>query len=67
MAWLAVDSDGRECIYQFCPVRREQDGQFVPLYEYSMWLVIPKGIIKKILGKELTWKNNPVELKIKEE
>ena len=24
---------------------------------------LPKGNIKKLIGKELTWKNEPVELK----
>ena len=62
MAWVAVDKDGRECIYQFRPVRRK-DCELVPVYVYSMWLVLPKGTIRKIIGRELTWKNEPVELK----
>lgn len=61
MTWLAVDRDGRECIYQFYPKRRIS--QFIPTYSYSMWLALPKGTIKKIIGKDLTWEDNPVELK----
>ena len=61
MAWLAVDRDGRECIYQFHPKRRIS--QFIPPYSYSMWLALPKGSIKKLIGKNLTWEDNPVELK----
>ena len=61
MAWVAVDEDGRECIYQFRPKRG--NGQFMPLYSYSMCLVLPKGSIKKLIGRDLTWKDNPVELK----
>ena len=61
MAWVAVDEDGRECIYQFRPKRG--DNQFIPLYEYSMCLVLPKGSIKKLIGRELTWEDNTVELK----
>ena len=61
MAWVAVDKDGRECIYQFRPKRR--NNQFIPLYEYSVYLVLPKGSIKKLIGKDLTWEDNPVELK----
>lgn len=61
MAWVAVDKDCRECIYQFRPKRR--NNQFIPLYEYSMYLVLPKGSIKKLIGKDLTWEDNPVELK----
>lgn len=61
MAWVAVDKDCRECIYQFHPKRGND--KFIPLYEYSMYLVLPKGSIKKLIGKDLTWKDNPVELK----
>lgn len=63
MAWVAVDKDGKECIYQFHPVRKEHYNSFIPLYEYSMWLVVPKGTIKKIIGRKLTWNDEPVELK----
>lgn len=61
MAWLAVDKDGREGIYQFRPKR--VNNQFIPLYAYSMCLTLPKGSIKKLIGRDLTWKDNPVELK----
>ena len=60
MAWVAVDKDGRECIYQFHPKRA--NNQFIPLYEYSMWMALPKGSIKKLIGRDLSWENNPVEL-----
>ena len=60
MAWVAVNKDGRECIYQFRPKRRSN--QYIPLYEYSMWIVLPKGSIKKLIGRDLDWKDNPVEL-----
>ena len=43
MAWVAVDEDGREGIYQFRPKRG--NNYFVPLYEYSMCLALPKGYI----------------------
>lgn len=61
MAWVAVDRDGRECIYQYRPKRTII--QFVPLYSYSMWLTLPKGSIKKLIGKDLTYEDDPVELK----
>lgn len=61
MAWVAVDEDGRECIYQFRPKRG--NGQFISLYSYSMYLNLPKGSIKKLIGRDLTWEDNPVELK----
>ena len=61
MAWVAVDKDGRECIHQFRPKRR--NNQFIPLYEYSMWMALPKGSIKKLIGRDLTWQDEPIELK----
>ena len=63
MAWVTVDKDGRECIYQFRPIRIKIDSQFIPRYKYSMWLILPKGSIKKLIGKDLTWEDEPVELK----
>ena len=79
MAWVAVDKDSTECIYQFRPqrcsdkfkslkVRRLHDflsGDVIE-YAYSMWLALPKGSIKKLIGKELTWEDEPVELKEKQ-
>lgn len=61
MAWVAVDKDGRECIYQFCPKRG--NNEFKPLCAYSMWMVLPKGSIKKLIGRDLIWEDNPIELK----
>ena len=61
MAWVAVDKDGRECIYQFRPKIR--NNQFIPLYEYSMCMALPKGSIKKLIGRDLTWQDEPIKLK----
>lgn len=61
MAWVAVDKDGRECIYQFHPKRRIN--RFIPAYSYDMWSALPKGSIKKLIGRDLNWSNEPVELK----
>lgn len=61
MAWVAVDKDGREYIYKFRP-KRSID-MFTSLYTYSTCLYLPKGSIKKLIGKDLTWEDEPVELK----
>lgn len=61
MAWVAIDKDGIEYIYQFRP-KRSID-MFVSISEYSIWLALPKGSIKKLIGRNLTWEDNPVELK----
>lgn len=61
MAWVAVDKDNTENIYQFRP-KRSID-KFLPLYSYSRYLTLPKGSIKKLIGRDLTWNDEPVELK----
>lgn len=60
MAWVAVDKNGEEYIYNEKPDRG--DKYFDPfglLYCFSL----PKGSIKKLIGRDLTWEDNPVELK----
>ena len=70
MAWVAVDKDGRECIYQFRPKRgndqfcpKRRSNQFTPWFEYSMWMALPKGSIKKLIGRDLTWQDEPIKVK----
>ena len=64
MAWLAVDKDGTECI---CSTKPYQD------WENFKWCIenlpesnaveLPQGSIKKLIGRDLSWNNEPVELK----
>lgn len=88
MAWLAVDKDGTEKIFQAEPFRRcnyisHVFIDFLPVHYTknlrhkwaSGWstdlndafpefcIVLPKGTIKKIIGYNLTWKDEPVEIK----
>lgn len=58
MAWLAVDSDGTEYIYGAQPSR--EGTRFMSCFEC---IHIPKGSIKKLIGKKLTWNDEPVKLK----
>ena len=59
MALVAVNKNGSEWIY---------DSE--PLYENGVWEVavwdncvqLPQGTIKKLIGRELTWNDEPVEL-----
>ena len=57
MAWLAVDGDGEEYIYTVEPERSEG---FWNCFES---IQLPKGSIKKLIGIELTWQDETVELK----
>ena len=58
MAWLAVDKDGLEAIYEEKP-KRVRDC----IWTLSNFICLPKGSIKKLIGRELTWSDEPVELK----
>lgn len=60
MAWLAVDNNGNELIFQFHP--RKNKVRYLPLYSYSMYVKLPKGSIKKLIGRELSWEDEPVEI-----
>lgn len=60
MAWLAVDENEEEYIFDGKPCREESIGEWVP-YENS-YIKLPSGTINKLIGKELTWNDEPVEL-----
>ena len=60
MAWVAVHKNGSEVIFDFEPYR----------WNDSFWvedtgddIYLPKGTIKKLIGRDLTWEDEPVELK----
>ena len=60
MAWVAIDANGQEAIFEFEP-ERKQDLFWV---EYiGDFLYLPRGSIKKLIGRDLTWGDKPVELK----
>lgn len=72
MAWLAVNSWGCEEMFHNCPERTEnrywQDnivyweirGYTTCADDYSIEL--PKGTIKKLIGRDLTWEDEPVKI-----
>lgn len=69
MAWVAVDSLNRELIFRNEPFR-DIDTDYMVTYHgwfdrnMNSWgIELPKGSIKKLIGRELTWKDEPVELK----
>ena len=58
-AWLAVNKDGSEYIYNDKPYRR--NGRWNCFFgDYCIEL--PKGSVKRIIGMELTWLDEPVEI-----
>lgn len=63
MAYLAVDKDGKETVFQQKPYWNT---------EFEMWfresrsenerVVLPNGSIKKLIGRTLKWRDQPVKL-----
>ena len=66
MAWVAVDKNGSECIFEKKPFRLRKQWM-IPISfkneEYCGFSDLPKGSIEKLIGKKLTWDDSPVELK----
>lgn len=56
MSWLAVDKIGEELISRIEPFRV---GNY---WIGDSMFHLPKGSIKKLIGRELTWNDEPVEL-----
>ena len=63
MAWVAVDSYNKEVIFLRKPKRVY--GFWVDVNEDSedTQISLPKGSIKKLIGRDLTWQDEPIELK----
>lgn len=62
MAFIAVDKNEEEWIYTDEPVRCHEFERWQPKINYG-WVYLPKGTIEKLIGKKLTWEDEPVELK----
>ena len=62
MAWLAVDRSGSEYIHEEKPYRM-YNCVWEPAFDC---INLPSGSIKKLIGRELTWSDKPVELKEKQ-
>lgn len=57
MAWLAVDGNGEEYVYESKPKR--YGAFFVP---YGEHIKLPEGSIEKLIGRKLTWDDEPIEI-----
>lgn len=69
--WLAVQKCGYECLFtEHAPEKRylaENLGWFRVFNPYKgeyigLELPLPKGTIKKLIGRELTYEDEPVEI-----
>lgn len=61
MVWVAVNEDCTECVSTVEPTRSPYKTWCI--YGFGNCIELPKGSIKKLIGKELTWSDEPVELK----
>lgn len=65
MAWVVKNKDGSETIYEVKPYKyndewvSRKDSWERPYQHFG----IPQGSIKKLIGRELTSEDEPVELK----
>ena len=72
MAWLAVDQDGKECIYNTKPRRFfhkiEGGDQWISSEDLIIedddanFIFLPAGSVEKLLGRKLSWNDEPVEI-----
>ena len=69
MAWVAVNKDGSERIFMQKPKRFVHCIWVSTHNDYANrfydFVELPKGSIKKLIGKELSWEDDCVELKEK--
>jgi len=74
MAYLAVNKDGQETISQDLPERCNENTHYANLGNAVQWcdfgdfetyenstIYLPKGSIKKLIGRDLAWQDEPVE------
>ena len=62
MTWVCVGFNGEERICQSKPTRyNDRYWMMNPICNDSVGL--PKGSIKKLIGRELSWDDSPVKLK----
>lgn len=64
MAWVAVNKDGSELVFDKKPYRYEPFWIWC-LYSNTDAPKLPKGSIKKITGRDISWSDEPLLIKIK--
>lgn len=61
MCFVAVDDDGSEYVFSNIPKRRSLYKDWIDWAGYCIEL--PSGSIRKLIGRDLTWEDEPCELK----
>lgn len=57
MAWVACNKSGNEWISEYKPERLTSIW-----FNGGKYIELPSGSIKKLIGSDLTWEDEPVEL-----
>ena len=60
-AWVATNKDGSEVIFAARP-ERVSYGDLWWDYSKGRMIILPKGSIKALIGRELSWESEPVQL-----
>ena len=63
MAWVAVTKQGREFISMCKPIRVTDEDNYYGWKDTFTEISLYSGSIKKLIGRELTWSDDAVELK----
>lgn len=63
MTWLAVNEDEKELISKVKLIRAKHIKRQITPYDFVgiSYIILPKGSIKKLIGRDLSWEDNPVE------
>lgn len=62
MAWVAVTKQGREFISMCKPIRVTDEDNYYGWKDTFTEISLYSGSIKKLIGRELSWEDEPVEL-----
>lgn len=67
MAWVVIDEFEEEIILDPKPSKNKNDKDWKGYWNdfHIGKIKLPKGSIKKLIGRNLTWDDDPVELKAK--
>jgi hypothetical protein len=61
MVWLAVDKNGDESVHDMEPTRNNEYMWWSAWDDDGSTIELPKGSIKHLIGRELTWADEPFE------
>lgn len=61
MPYLAVDKNGTEKVFTFTPNKDIPYGQYIGTFP-NIGVRLPSGTIRKLIGRDLSWESDPVEL-----